>query len=174
MLIGHIPAGYLLTRRIERTLGLYGWMWLGLAASVFPDVDLLWFYLVDHRRAMHHHYWTHRPFDWLLIALAWLGAAALFRLPRLRLAGLVVLPNVFLHMVLDSIVGKIDWLYPVKGRGYSLFAVPATHKGWYMANYFLHWTFAFEVIVVAWAIAALARDRRAQRFATAAASSSYR
>jgi inner membrane protein len=162
MLIGHLPAGYLLTRRIERALHVRGWLWLGLVASVFPDVDLFWFYLVDHRRAQHHHYWIHRPFVWALIALGWFAVAAAARAPRLRIAGWIVLPNIFLHLLLDTIVGRIDWLYPWKGRGYSLFDVPATYKQWYFTNYFLHWTFVFEVIIVAWALAVLVRARAAR------------
>ena len=58
MLIGHIPAGYLATSAVlrRRQLGRdvrRRLMLLGLAASVAPDVDLLWFFLVDHRRHDH-------------------------------------------------------------------------------------------------------------------------
>lgn len=158
MFIGHLPSGYLLTRSLGRALRVSGWMWLGLLASVFPDIDLAWFYLVDHRRAMHHHYWIHRPFDWLLIGAAWIGLGAALRLPRLRTAAYIVLPNIFLHLLLDSIVGKIDWLYPWRGRGYSLFEVKPAHHEWYVANYLFHWTFCFEIFVLVWAGAALWRD----------------
>ena len=168
MFIGHLPAGYLLTRKLERVLCVTGWLWLGLLASVLPDFDLLWFYLVDHRRTLHHHYWIHRPFYWLIISSIWFSLSAARRSPRLRIAGFIVLPNILLHLLLDTIVGKIDWLFPWSGRGYSLFEVKATHHDWYITNYLVHWTFCFEVFVVVWAAVVLAQRWRVR------ANSSYR
>jgi inner membrane protein len=70
MFIAHLPAGYVLTRRLidrapagdalsRRLLAL------GLWASVLPNLDLLYFYLIDNRQTLHHLYWPHVPVSWL-------------------------------------------------------------------------------------------------------------
>ncbi len=152
MFLAHIPAGYLLTKRIETRWRRSGLMPLGLAASVLPDLDLICFYLVDHRRVLHHEYWTHVPFWWATIAATWyLGFAVMTR----RTAGArsaVFFGNIFLHLLLDTIVGRVAWLAPFSRRAFDLVTVPASHH-WWVWNFVLHWTFALEILVGAWAVA---------------------
>ena len=67
MFIAHLPAGYLLAK-VGRTKGL---LFIGiLIGSWLPDLDMLWFYFVDERQNVHHHYITHRPLVWVLTAIA--------------------------------------------------------------------------------------------------------
>ena len=55
MFVAHIPAGYLLTRYLSRGhADRKALILTGLVASVLPDTDLLWFYLVDNRQTAHH------------------------------------------------------------------------------------------------------------------------
>ena len=54
MFIGHLPAGYLLGRALRRRLGLSAWFGWELVGSVFPDIDLLWFYTLGHHKTLHH------------------------------------------------------------------------------------------------------------------------
>src|SRR5438309_11966760 len=102
MFIAHIPAGYLLTRTLTRDRKLLA---LGMAASVLPDADLLWFYFVDHRQHGHHSFATQLPFDCLVATLF-----ALALLPRHRFEVAIVSANVFLHLILDTVAGGIEWL----------------------------------------------------------------
>ena len=73
MLIAHLPSGYLLGRGAGAKGRL---MAAALAGSVFPDLDMIWFHLVDHGAIHHHRYWMQAPGFWLIIAalagfLAW-------------------------------------------------------------------------------------------------------
>jgi inner membrane protein len=154
--IAHVPAGYLLTRRLEARWRTSGLLPVGLAASVLPDLDLLWFDVVDHRRVLHHHYWTHVPFWWGVIAATWCVGYAGMRRRSPGVGSAVFFGNVFLHLFLDTIVGGVAWLAPFSRHLYSLVTVPAGHR-WWIWNFVLHWTFALEVLLVVMALIALAR-----------------
>ena len=73
MFIAHLPAGYLLTRFVVVKRGMAHipsfqyrtFMALGLIGSLLPDVDMLYFYLIDNRQHLHHGYWTHIPLSGL-------------------------------------------------------------------------------------------------------------
>ncbi|HST61714.1 MAG TPA: metal-dependent hydrolase [Longimicrobium sp.] len=138
-------------------------MALGLLASVLPDFDLAWFFLVDDQRHVHHAYLTHKPGAWLIA----LGIAALVL--RMRRAGrtawlalAVFGTNVMLHLVLDSTAGGIRWLWPASEAEFALSHPPARHQPWYL-NFVLHWTFALEVLITAAALVSLWMRRRARR-----------
>jgi len=107
-----------------------------LVGSIAPDLDMLWFYLVNNRGHHHHSYLTHRPAIWAVIALV----GVLWRpLLWLGLGGL-------LHMALDSIVGAIAWLWPLSDTPTTLIFVPAVYDFW-VTNFILHRTFAIEILV---------------------------
>lgn len=154
MFIGHIPAGYLATSwlldreslRAGTRRRLLAW---GLFASVMPDLDLLWFYLVDERRQVHHAYLPHLPPAWVpvlaVVALALLATRA-GRTAWLALAAGAL--NVALHLVLDTMAGGIRWLWPFSHAELALSHVPARYDPWVL-NFVLHWTFALEVLLVA-------------------------
>lgn len=161
MLIAHLPAGWLLARRMAPRLARDAresrrLVILGLAASVLPDVDLLYFYLADGRGTLHHDYWTHVPAFWpVLLTLA----AATMLLARMRVPWrdfAVVLAGVSLHLVLDTVAGGIAWLYPWDLTRFVLAEVPARFD-WWVWNFVLHWTFLPEVAIVAWAALELRR-----------------
>jgi len=161
MFIGHLPAGYLLTKALTRgPLPLpKGLMAMGLVASVLPDLDLIWFYLVDARQTVHHAYLFHMPLFWVALAA---GIWGLGRLLRWRHAGLfaaVALANLLLHMGLDTIAGGIGWLRPFSEVETTLVQVPARYH-WWVWNFVLHWSFALEILVVAAAGMVFWRERR--------------
>ncbi len=94
MFIAHLPAGYVLTRHLldrapagdalsRRILAF------GLLASVLPDFDLLYFYLIDNRQTLHHLYWPHLPAFWLVPAALSLPICAITRNRTLTLVSLV-------------------------------------------------------------------------------------
>lgn len=120
-----------------------------LLGAVAPDIDMIFFYLIDGGAVHHHRYWTHIPFFWLATA-----AIALPVLARTRYltACVAFFSAVFLHLSLDSIAGSIMWLYPFSDRPLELVMVPPTRSHW-VWSFVFHWTFAFEIAI--W-VAALA------------------
>ena len=63
----HAPAGYLAShvfgREHARAITI-----ACIVGALCPDVDMLWFYFVDHAAVHHHRYWTHIPFFWAVLA----------------------------------------------------------------------------------------------------------
>lgn len=165
MFIGHLPAGYLATRATQSMLGLGGRaiLAIGLSASVLPDLDLLWFYLVDNRQHNHHSYLFHFPAFWAVVCLVFWIAGCVLRVPNIGAVALIALINLQLHMLLDSIAGGIRWLWPLSDQDFVMSIVPAGHD-WWVWNFVLHWTFALELAVVGAAlILFVSRYRSKQR-----------
>jgi inner membrane protein len=158
MLIGHIPASYLWTRKLQQWRRQGGLLWLGLLAGVLPDVDMLYYYLVDGQQRLHHTYWTHVPFYWLVAG--GVSTALLSAVPstRLRSAAAVLFSNVFLHLILDTVAGGIQWLYPASERLWRLLVIPRREGHWAL-SFVLHWTFLLELALCAWAGGVLWRSR---------------
>jgi inner membrane protein len=158
MFIAHMPAGYLITRYIQhrcknRSLHV---LWLGLIASVFPDIDLFYFFLIDHRSTAHHHYITHLPLAWLALSLI-IGAILITAKKRHYFIFLgVAFANVMLHMVLDSIAATIYWLYPLYDMAINLIDVTPRYH-WWVWNFLLHWTFLYEILIIILALHVWAR-----------------
>jgi inner membrane protein len=144
MLVAHLPSGYVLAR----VAGVSGRPFAAaLTGSVLPDIDMVWFHLVDHGAVHHHRYWTHVPGFWAIVALV--------TLPLLRgtarLTAALLLAAVGLHLVLDSVGGGIMWLWPFSDHLFSLIEVPATQSHWVL-SFIFHWSFAAELAVIAVAL----------------------
>jgi inner membrane protein len=161
--IAHLPSGWLATRALLRAPAephRRRLLALGMFASILPDLDLLWFFFVDHRRTVHHAYLTHKPGAWLIaLAAAALGMWMLRARRTAWLALAVLGANVMLHLVLDSTAGGIRWLWPASEAELALSHPPALHDPWWL-NFVLHWTFALELAIVAAALAALIVRKR--------------
>jgi len=155
MIIGHLPAGYVVSRIVfpryeARGVAWKPFLWAGLLGSLAPDFDMLYFHLVDHRRHHHHTYWSHFPIVWaclLALSTVWLYAARVKN--RAALAFLFSL-NGFIHLILDSIVGDIWWFAPFGSRPFAFFTVAARYKPWWL-NFIFHWSFALEIAIILWA-----------------------
>ncbi|MGH8529276.1 MAG: metal-dependent hydrolase [Nevskiales bacterium] len=162
MFIAHAPAAYLVTRLLLSRLGYTGTratslLLAGILGALAPDLDLLYFYAIDHRQHHHHSYFTHFPVLWVGLCVAttiWVHQASRY----LRVLALVFSINGFVHMCLDSIVGDIRWFAPFSETPFSLFSVPALYTPWWL-NFLLHWSFALELLVLAWAICQLLSRR---------------
>ncbi|TKW68005.1 MAG: metal-dependent hydrolase [Paracoccus denitrificans] len=161
MLIAHLPSGYLLGRAAAAR-GLA--MGAALLGSVAPDFDMLWFHLVDQRQTHHHEYWPHVPGFWLIVALLVLPVLRLAA-PRLLRPAILFLAAVFLHLVLDTLVGGIMWLWPFDDRLITLTVVPARHDHW-IISFMMHWSFLAEIAITAAGIWLLMRDLMRWRVAT--------
>ena len=168
MFIAHLPAGYLLSKGMVaighlRRLGERTKRRLiaaGMVGAIFPDIDLLYFYLIDHRQHGHHSYWTHLPVFWVIAILIWV---ALFwqRSREWAWLGIVFGISVLGHMVLDSTAGGIRWLYPISTQ-YFRFAHVDAGQSWWVMNFVLHWTFLLEIAIVTVAGMVYLRSRRVE------------
>ncbi len=159
MFVGHLPAGYLCTRALwsfHRRDGRAAPPWkpyllAGLIGSVIPDIDVLYFYLIDHRQHLHHSYWTHLPCYWVGIGLFLLLFSLISKLRWLLPSLEATAANIFLHLCLDTTVGKVRWLYPISKRDFFFVEIPAVHD-WWVWNFVIHWSFVPELILVAAAV----------------------
>jgi len=156
MITAHLPAGYLLSRGMNRPERLV--LPAILLGSVFPDFDFLFFIFVDHGAIHHHRYWVHIPLFWLIVSavvlpLAWRTKA--------RWPVIGFLSAIFLHLILDTVVGAIMWGAPFSTRLMSFFSVPRVYDFW-LWSFVLHWTFLFEIVIWVAAIAVYTRTDGAQ------------
>ena len=159
MFVGHLPASYILTKKLQRSFNYSKYLWIGLLGGIFPDLDIFYFYLIDYRQTLHHTYWIHTPFDWLIISIIFFTVAHLVKNKKYKMIGVLFFSNIFLHLLLDTIVGGISWLYPISNKSFFLFDVPAVHS-WWIYNFIFHWTFLFEATAIIWAILLLINSRK--------------
>ncbi|MEL6614023.1 MAG: metal-dependent hydrolase, partial [Bacteroidota bacterium] len=134
MLIGHLPAGYLastvaLGRIHADEAARRRLLLVALVCSVLPDLDTIYFYLVD--SSQHHHaFVTHWPIFWAALTAIGVGVAAIRNDRLLRLAVLVGGMSAMLHLVLDSIAGQVYWLAPFSDVSVTLVEIPARYDSW--------------------------------------------
>jgi inner membrane protein len=159
MFIAHLPAGYILTKKLQPRLKTKHFLWVGLLASLLPDIDMLYFYFIDHGRTLHHNYWIHIPFYWALIALTTFTLIFILKKKSYQPLAIIFFANIFLHLFLDTIVGKIGWFYPFSEQGIYFFDVPAVYN-WWVYNFIFHWTFLFEIALIGWAACILIKNKK--------------
>ena len=167
MFVAHVAGGYLVTRAYLRNIDTSSmeyrfvkyYLLFGLLCSVLPDIDLFYFYLIDHRQHAHHTYWTHIPLFWILFTGLLFSMAKAVSNQSRGFVWLILLLNTELHMVLDSVAGGIYWLYPFNGEKYRIFVVTARYD-WWVLNYIFHWTFLLEMIIIAAAFYVYFQDRK--------------
>ncbi|MGR9013498.1 MAG: metal-dependent hydrolase [Gammaproteobacteria bacterium] len=154
MIIGHLPAGYVVAKLLfpyfeSRDAKFKTFLWTGVLGAIAPDLDMVYFYLIDHRQHHHHTYFTHFPILWaslLLLSSIWFSVARIKS--RAALATIFSL-NGFIHMLLDTIVGDIWWFAPFIDKPFAFFIVPALYQPWWL-NFVLHWSFALELVIALW------------------------
>ncbi len=167
MFIGHLPAGYLCTTvllkyRAAPTAQRNIFLMLGLLGSIAPDLDMFYFYLVDHRQHWHHTYITHWPSFWFGVIASSLIVGYMIRNQPLAYGGSILGINGFLHLVLDTHVGRIRWLEPFSNQWVYFFDVPARHHP-KILNFVFHWTFLLEMALVVSATYVFTQNRRMEK-----------
>lgn len=158
MIIGHLPAGYILSRhsylRFEKFIKNYRtFMFWGIFGSIAPDFDMLYFYFIDHRQTHHHQYFSHYPILWGTFVVFFLCFCFFKASTREKFGSysLIFFVAGFTHMILDSIVGDIWWFAPFYNRSFSLATVPSIYNPWWL-NFVFHWSFILEICLVAYAL----------------------
>lgn len=157
MFIAHLPAGYLLsrratTRRVRVAL---------LVGSVLPDLDLLWFYLVDHGAVHHHRYVPHIPLLWGAVLVVGLALRRAFSAGDV-LTGLGV--GGLFHVVLDTAVGHIMWLWPWSDEMWAIWTVTRRFEPWWL-NFLLHESFGLEIALCLAALMVWKKSKQNKRLA---------
>jgi inner membrane protein len=163
LLIAHLPFGYLLgavSQRLAKARS-HAIMAAALFGSVAPDLDMLYFHLIDGRRTPHHDYVTHWPLFWLAVALLLVVVAVTTRKVSLPVI-FAYSAGTFLHMVMDSVAAPIHWLLPFHPQTIELVTIPARYSNW-IWSFVLHWTFALELTICLMALALFVYRRRAER-----------
>lgn len=160
MITAHLPAGYLLSSGLDRRERLV--LPAILLGSIFPDFDFLFFIFVDHGAIHHHRYWVHIPLFWFIVSAAVLP---LTWRTKARWPIICFLAAIFLHLILDTVVGTIMWGAPFSTRLMSFFTVPRVYDFW-LWSFVLHWTFLFEIAIWVAAIAVHSRKTGASDIRT--------
>ncbi len=163
MIIGHAPAGYVLSTLLIRRFSLstkvpcHILLTAGTLGALVPDLDMLYFHFVDGRQHHHHSYFTHFPIVWAALLL--LSACWFF--PAQRKAGpiVVMIFSIWCSTASLEIYGGLHQLIMCF---FSLVTVPALYKPWWL-NFMLHWSFLLELGVVIWALALWRRNSFASR-----------
>jgi inner membrane protein len=155
MIIGHAPAGYIISRLLlpcfkVKRLSAKTFLWVGVIGALAPDIDMLYFHLIDQRQHHHHTYVTHFPILWLTLLICsviWFSIAK--NKGNAALATLFSI-NGLIHMVFDTIVGDIWWFAPFIDKPFVFFTVPALYTPWWL-NFLLHGSFGIEVTITIFA-----------------------
>lgn len=165
MLIGHLPAAYLLGCTVckalpSKLLSSRAIVLAALVGGVLPDFDLIYFYTLGGKQVVHHQYWSHIPFYWVVVYLFFsLITFICQNLNAFKIVS-VVFSAIVLHLTLDTVTGQIHWLYPFSTTTFTLVTVPAVHE-WWVSNFLLHWTFAIELLLVTFALVAYVKRQNA-------------
>ncbi len=162
MFIGHIPTNYLVACATDRIISLQ-FRTLALKifviAGILPDLDMLYFYLLDSRNHHHHLYWTHIPLYWIIMYIGSCVVSLLSRSRKLFILSSAFLLGIMMHLLLDTPMGGIAWLYPVSSKLYYWTIVPARYD-WWVWNFIFHWTFLSELVISAAALIVFLRRRK--------------
>lgn len=163
MFLAHLPAGYIISKfclnNAQDKIKLpYLFIAVGMLGAIFPDFDLIYFYLIDHRQHPHHAYFTHFPIFWFSIFLVCVLWIWLKRQSQRAIYFAIFSLNACVHLVLDTCVGDIRWLTPISNQSFSVFTVPALHDPWWL-NFFFHWSFLVELIILVWAVIVFYKDQ---------------
>lgn len=156
MIIGHLPSGYVLGRVLQVTT--HALMFACVLGAIFPDFDLLFFYLVDDRAIHHHRYWVHAPGFWLIVTCV-VAPVLWFVSRKLLILFAAFVAGNFLHVLLDSIAGGIMWAWPFFSDLMSMVTVQPTHNH-FVLSFMAHWTFWLEIAL--WVIALALYLRRSR------------
>lgn len=84
---------------------------VGLFLGIAPDFDILYTLFIDGTHH-HHEYITHTPFFYILCAGLLYSIGRLSRKNLIQVFSKVFLIATLSHMVFDSFMGSIQWLYP--------------------------------------------------------------
>lgn len=156
MIFGHLPAGYLVAKLLflrneSRGVALKSYLLAGMFGATAPDLDMFYFYFVDHRQHHHHTYWTHYPVVWIVLLLVSVSLRRFTRTGKFAAYATIFSLNGLIHMLLDTFAGDVWWFAPFLNRSFSLYVVHPLYQPWWL-NFILHWSFALEMAMIVGAL----------------------
>lgn len=160
MLFAHAPAGFLaayFTRKIwvtprygpgltqKQTYLLY---FLGAFFGIFPDIDGLYFYLVN-ATLSHREYFTHSFIFYFLVWLILYFIARLLKNNFLKAFSFVFFFAVLSHLLLDSLSYGVMWLYPFSYLPFGLLGIDFLASGFFGQRFLFINLFLETIIILA-------------------------
>ena len=150
MLIAHMPAGYIVSKIAnKKTSSLY--TICGLIFSVWPDLDLFYYYFFDKTGTFHHTYFTHLPFVAVISFLIMFSLTFIKGLKKHCPYYWLFYINWGVHLVCDTFTGGIAWLYPFNDMLFTIINIPPISPNW-VISFIFHWSFTIEIAIVIWAV----------------------
>ncbi len=143
MIFAHAPLGYLTARSIKQWWNSHpAWLYfIGALGGIFPDIDLFYFYVFNATQN-HRQFPTHSVLPYLI-----LFCISLFlRKKCIGKIGLVFTVGAFSHLMADSLMGRLVWLYPFSLQLYGLSSIPG-YANSIMFSYGLTTNYTAELIV---------------------------
>jgi hypothetical protein len=122
-----------------------------MLGSVIPDMDYLYQSLFDFRNYDHHYYLTHFPIFWGMLLVSsqiWLFSNNKSEKP---VYFFIFSLNGFLHMLLDTIEGRMYWLAPFSYQGFSGSKPLLKYAGRFVDTY-PNWIYFIETLIFTCAI----------------------
>lgn len=132
-ILGHLAAGYLTAKAVVAVSApaLSGSeageiAFLGALVGAFPDLDFIPYFwrtrsIELRRHASHRDYISHAPVLWFCMGIAVSIYAAS---PFWRTAGTVLWLSSWSHFLLDTIGGRIMWLWPFTKKRFGIELAP--------------------------------------------------
>ena len=119
---------------------------------------MLYFYLIDDRQHHHHSYLTHLPITWIILLAVGLVWRRLCNVPGNATAFVLFTLAGIVHLLLDTIVGDVWWLFPLIDQPFALFTVSDRFDPWWL-NFIIHWSFLLELAMWMFALLVWAARR---------------
>ena len=152
MLFAHAPAGFLLSYAFKKRWSpnlnkkqIIIAVIFGVIGSLFPDVDLFFYYLFS-ATFSHHEIFTHGIFFYVVIFLFFYLLSRLLAKPVLKIYGTLFFLGVASHLLVDSLGAGVVWLYPFSKQLFGLLSLEFYRASWLGQNFFVV-NFGLETII---------------------------
>lgn len=152
MIIGHLPAGYFITRYLIKRQKLAlnkWWLGLGLLAAIVPDLDYAYWLIINDQADTHRGYITTYPIIYFGFFLISLSIYLFYKRQWLKNAIIIIYVNIFVHFLLDTPFYGVKWLLPFYNQEIGIYDVGSYSggSGIQVENYFTHWYWYLEIVL---------------------------
>ena len=158
MLVAHMPAGYITAKALKKE-SKPAHIIASLLFSIWPDLDLLYFYIFDKTKTFHHTYFTHLPVALLAALIVTLPLFRLKFFEKIKVYYILFFTNWLIHLILDTFTGGIMWFYPFDKTLVLFIKIPAVYKSWIL-SFITHWSFGIEILIIAVSVILLVKTKK--------------
>jgi len=152
MIFAHAPASFLLTyalkkywqKALKRKEIIYLYI-LAIVGGIFPDVDLIYYYLSS-ATFSHHEVFTHSVLFYLIICGIVYFFGYLKKNNFLRIAAILFFLGVISHFLADSLGAGIVWLWPFSKTLFGLDSLD-WYRGSYLGKNFFVINYGLELLM---------------------------